>query len=103
MADAILKGEELSRPNLLRAVYRVMEESEELNPTKGIDTVQFESAIKSGLQGKINIHQFMNTVGGEDAAYEYIKKKIYKTDSQGNTSIESPFFAPTELAIPSVI
>lgn len=85
MADAILKGEKLSRPNLLRAVYRVMEDSERLMPTKGIDTVQFESSIKSGLQGKMNIYQFMNMEGGEDAAYTFMMNQIFKeeTDAAG--------------------
>lgn len=85
MADAILKGEKLSRPNLLRAVYKVMEDSERLMPTKGIDTVQFESSIKSGLQGKINIYQFMDMEGGEDAAYTFMMNQIFKeeTDATG--------------------
>lgn len=85
MADAILKDEKLSRPNLLRAVYRVMEDSERLIPTKGIDTVQFESSIKSGLQGKMNIYQFMNMEGGEDAAYTFMMNQIFKeeTDATG--------------------
>ena len=81
MADAILKGEKLSRPNLLRAVYRVMEDSEKLNPTKGIDTVQFESAIKSGLQGKMNIFQFRDMGGGEEAAYTYMMNQIFKEET----------------------
>lgn len=86
MADAILKGEELSRPNLLRAVYRVMENSEKYCPTKGIDTVQFESAIKSGLQGKMNIFQYRDMPGGEEAAYTYMMNQIFKedTDATGN-------------------
>lgn len=85
MADAILKGEKLSRHNLLRAVYRVMEDSERLMPTKGIDTVQFESSIKSGLQGKMNIYQFMDMEGGEDAAYTFMMNQIFKeeTDATG--------------------
>ena len=81
MADAILKGEKLSRPNLLRAVYRVMEDSEKLNPTKGIDTVQFESAIKSGLQGKMNIFQFRDMEGGEEASYTYMMNQIFKEET----------------------
>ena len=83
MADALLKGEKLSRPNLLRAVYRVMEDSEKLNPTKGIDTVQFESAIKSGLQGRLDIAQFRNMEGGEEAAYTYMMEQIYKPETDG--------------------
>lgn len=91
MADAImqgdkLKGNELSRPNLLRAIYRVMEESEKLNPTKGIDTVQFESAIKSGLQGAMNIHQFADMAGGEEAAYTFMMNQIYKENNGQRTN-----------------
>ena len=78
MADAFLKGEELSRPNLLRAVFRVMEDSEKFCPTKGIDTVQFESAIKSGLQGAMDIHQFREMEGGEEAAYTFMMNQIFK-------------------------
>lgn len=85
MADAILKGESLSRPNLLRAVYRVMEDSEKLMPTKGIDTVQFESSIKSGLQGKMNIHQFREMQGGEEAAYTFMKNQIFKEEYDQTT------------------
>lgn len=85
MADAILKGEELSRPNLLRAVYRVMEDSEKFCPTKGIDTVQFESAIKSGLQGKLDIAQFREEEGGEEAAYAYMMDQIFKPEADDNT------------------
>lgn len=81
MADAILKDEKFSRPNLLRAVYRVMEDSERLMPTKGIDTVQFESSIKSGLQGKMNIYQFMDMEGGEDAAYTFMMNQIFKEET----------------------
>lgn len=103
MADAIIKSEEsvggkLSQPNILRAIYRVMEDSAYDGRTynedgtvkeqgtyngKGIDTVQFESAIKSGLQGKIDIHQFANMEGGEEAAYTYMRKLIYKDAEAG--------------------
>lgn len=81
MADAIIKGEEavsgkMSRPNLLRAIFRVMEDSEKNNPTQGIDTVQFESSIKSGLQGALSIHTFEN----EDDAYDYMMNRIYEEE-----------------------
>ena len=86
MADAILKGEKLSRPNLLRAVFRVMEESERLCPTKGIDTVQFESAIKSGLQGAIDITQYRDMEGGEEAAYTFMMNQIFKEEYKKDDS-----------------
>lgn len=61
MADALLRNENTSRPNILRAISNIMEDSTydgrvrnalgEVTTTgtyngKGIDTVQFESAIK---------------------------------------------------------
>lgn len=88
MADALLQGEQTSKPNILRAIYRVMEDSERLNPTKGIDTVQFDSAIKSGLQAPIDLNPFLDMDGGEEAAFEYMKRVIYKLDDQGNPSNE---------------
>lgn len=88
MADALLQGEKTSKPNLLRAIYRMMEDSERLAPTKGIDTVQFDSAIKSGLQAPIDLNPFVDMVGGEEAAFEYMKGLIYKLDDQGNPSVE---------------
>jgi len=88
MADALLQGEKTSKPNILRAIYRVMEDSERLNPTKGIDTIQFDSAIKSGLQAPIDLNPFLDMEGGEEAAYEYMKRMVYKLDDQGNPSNE---------------
>lgn len=100
MADAILQGEkELSKPNLLRAIYRIMEDSaydgrerdskgnivkEGTYNGKGIDTVQFESAIKSSLQGAMDIHQFLDMQEGEEAAYTFMKNQIYKEKYRNN-------------------
>ena len=94
MADAILQNEDTGRPNLLRAIYQVMEESAERNPTRGIDTIQFESTCKSGLQGRVNIKQFSNTKGGETLAKHELEKAIYNEDGSYNTATyvyEVPF------------
>lgn len=109
MADAIIRGEtlrsgKLSRPNLLRAIYNVMEDSafdgrvrdsktgkilkEGTYNGRGIDTVQFESAIKSGLQGAMNIEQFANMEGGEAATYSFMMNQVYKTDDKGIRTTE---------------
>lgn len=88
LADAIIQGEDISHPNMLRAIYDVMEESERLNPTKGIDTVQFESTIKSGLQGKIDLSPFLHMEGGTEAAKAYMKSLIYKRNNDGTLSTE---------------
>lgn len=78
LADAILQGEDTGRPNLLRAIYQVMEESAKNNDTKGIDTVQFGSAIKSGLSGSISLTEFLGMEKGEKRAKEYLEKHIYQ-------------------------
>ena len=95
IADALLMHEDTSRPNILRAIDNIMEDSayddRERDITtgkitkqgtyngKGIDTIQFESAIKSSLQGAIDLNSFLNNKnGGEAAAYAYLKSHIYK-------------------------
>ena len=94
MADALLKNEKTSRPNILKTLTDIMEDSafdgreRDANGTiikqgtyngKGIDTIQFESAIKSSLQGAIDISKFAGDVeNGQQKAYDAIKSAIYK-------------------------
>ncbi len=86
MADAILQNEHTGRPNLLRAIYEVMEEShydENGNyKANGIDTVQFESTVKSGLMGRINLNKYVNDANGEDKAKAVMRACIYETTSK---------------------
>lgn len=111
MADALLRNEETSRPNLLRAISNIMEDSaydgRERDSTgkitkqgtyngKGIDTVQFESAIKSSLQTPLDLNQFINDKRtGEERAYDYLKSRIYKKGTNDydidNYVQEAPF------------
>ena len=83
MADAILQNENTGRPNLLRAIYEVMEEShydEDGNyKTDGIDTAQFESTVKSGLMGRINLNKYVNDANGEAKAKAVMEACIYET------------------------
>lgn len=97
MADALLRNENTSRPNILRAISNIMEDSAydgrvrnalgEVTTTgtyngKGIDTVQFESAIKSSLQTPIDLNQFLeDKENGEIRAYTELKTRIYKQDT----------------------
>ena len=84
MADAILQGENTGRPNLLRAIYEVMENShydaDGNYKTDGIDTVQFESTVKSGLHGAIDINKYINDANGEAKAKAVLEACIYKTE-----------------------
>ena len=84
MADAILQGEDTGKPNLLRAVYEVMEESAEGDITKGIDTIQFESTCKSGLTGAVNIKQYYDSPAGEALAKRELINAIYNADGTYN-------------------
>ena len=103
MADALLQNEETSQPNLLRAIYTVMEDSyfvgrkrdakskiiEKGTYTgKGIDTIQFESAIKCSLQGTIDVAQYWNDIDGEAKAIKLLEDLIYKKDANGNKTDE---------------
>lgn len=109
MADAILAGEETGRPNLLRALFQVMEDShydtvanEDGSITRtykkdGIDTVNFESAVKSGAQGRIDTQAYAEgreititdkegkeqqmVITPEAAFKSQLKSLIYKTET----------------------
>ena len=91
MADAILQGENTGRPNLLRAIFEVMEEShydEKGNyKTDGIDTAQFESTVKSGLMGRINLNDLVNDPNGESIAKARVEAAIYETAPKEVTEI----------------
>lgn len=107
MADAILAGEDTGRPNLLRALFNIMEESHyemiekdgkrvRVYKTDGIDTVNFESAVKSGAQGRIDTQAYAEgkeltvedikgnkhqvSVSHEKAFEDQLRSLIYKTE-----------------------
>lgn len=65
MADALLRSQ--GKTNILSAIFDFMEESQGLKKNedgtfsgepngKGIDTIQFESTVKTGLTGVIDLH-----------------------------------------------
>lgn len=112
MADAILQGEDTGQPNLLRAIYEVMEESAKASPKKGIDTIQFESTVKSGLMGRNDINRVLeggkwnelikvkdpNTgktvkrTRGEATAKAYLQNNLYIKNEQGKVIGYNPTF-----------
>ena len=85
LAGAILQNEDTGKPNLLRAINEVMEESAEKSPTMGIDTIQFASAVKSSLTGVIDINNATNA----EEAKERIRKAIYP-DYKGDWKSYTP-------------
>jgi hypothetical protein len=54
IADAIIRGSG-KRDSKLAAIFDFMEESARTNPTRGIDTVEFVSAVKHGISGVVDI------------------------------------------------
>ena len=117
MADAILAGEETGKPNLLRALFQVMEDShydtvrnEDGTITRtykqdGIDTVNFESAVKSGAQGRIDTQAYstgreitvtdtegneqQKIINPESAFKSHLQSLIYSTEVVDNKEVTS--------------
>ena len=87
MADAITRNEDTGKPNILRALFDIMEDSAKENPTKGIDAIEFESAVKVGLQGAIDINKFYNDLSGETNVKNEIRAAIYKGYDASTDSI----------------
>lgn len=95
MADALLRGEDTGKPNMLRALFDVMEDSvkytitvdkegninrtPKTDRTKGIDSFQFASAVKAGLQGTISLKDFIDKGGNTK---EYIESLIYNENGE---------------------
>lgn len=82
LANAITQNEDTGKPNYLRAIYEIMEESHRgetdsngnhIPRTDGIDTVQFESTVKTGLTGVIDITKAEST----DEAKQLLEDLIY--------------------------
>lgn len=89
MADAMLQGENTGKPNLLRAIYNVMESSHYDEVTgeykrDGIDTVQFVSAVKAGETGALSLNEYLNDENGEAIAENVLKAHIYNTTTTIN-------------------
>lgn len=87
MAEAMLQNEDTGKPNLLRAISEFMEESAERFPTRGIDTVQFGSAVKVGKQVRlIDISKAENV---EDAK-EIMRSFVYPDYVRGTWNTYVP-------------
>ena len=89
IADAIIRGSG-KRDSKLAAIFDFMEESARTNPTRGIDTVEFVSAVKHGISGVVDISS--DTLDYQETM-DILKSNIYTDDSNYNSSIvhEIPF------------
>lgn len=81
IADAILRNEDTGKPNLLKVLSEIMEESADRTDKrdKGIDTIMFASAVKAGLHGRLDIANFKD----EKAAKDYLESKICGDGADG--------------------
>lgn len=88
MADALLSNEKTTKPNILKVISEIMEESENgevvdgnyIAGTSGIDVIQFNSTVKSGEQGVVDINNLQN----EEDIKNTLREAIYGVDEQGN-------------------
>lgn len=92
LANAITQNEDTGLPNYLKAIYQVMEDSHKgttgtkgnhIPRVDGIDTVQFESTVKTGKTGLIDITDAGSTEEAiallEDAVYENKEEHSYNS------------------------
>ena len=97
IADALMRGQGID--NKLSALYDIMEESQGLvkdkdgnwsgTPNgKGIDTIQFESAVKTGLTGALDINNL-----NRDQIKSLFREKVFNPDGSYNYDYlhEMPF------------
>lgn len=103
MAGAMLENAETGKPNLLKVLYDVMEESafntvsgENVHNNKGIDIFVFESGIKSGLTGISDItakwangeYEGRTAEEAEADLKRQLINQIYAVDEEGNTMFD---------------
>lgn len=86
MAGAILQNEETGKPNILKAIYEVMEgSSTNMGQDRCLDTIMFESTTKTGVSGIINVNSFLEKDGATtDDVKHYIESCIYIDSSKRN-------------------
>jgi len=89
LADALTQNEDTGIPNMLRVISEIMEEShydkDGNYKNDGIDTVQFESTVKTGLMGRTDLTKYISMKDvGADTAKEVLLKHIYGADGKYN-------------------
>ena len=95
MADALMMNEDTGKPNILKAISNVMEQSFRRDNTRGIDTFQFESTCKSGLQATVDLSGVFNMDISSQAEADYVNKMIEKKlnnsiyDQNGNYKVDT--------------
>ena len=99
MAAALMEGKETGKPNLLKVLYDISEESAydttdagETYNGKGIDIFVFESGVKSGLTGVSDVttrwangeYEGKTVEQMEESLKQHLRNFIYVHDENGN-------------------
>ena len=91
MANALIGETDTGRPNIMRAIMRVMENShyttnengERVYKQNGLDTAIFHSGVKTGYMTGINLNQFLEDPNGEAKAIAELEKLFDPTTVDG--------------------
>lgn len=89
MANALIAGQNTSKPNLLGALFDVLEESYRTDPKEGLDFVVFESGVKTGLSGAISLNDLVDNPEGRALAKKRLESFIYEGGVVGNAYNEN--------------
>ena len=91
MANALIGETDTGRPNIMRAIMRVMENShyttnengEKVYKQNGLDTAIFHSGVKTGYMTGINLNQFLEDPNGEAKAIAELEKLFDPSSEDG--------------------
>lgn len=89
MANAMLAGQHTSKPNILGALFDVLEESYDSDYKEGLDFVIFESGVKTGLSGAISLNGLVDLKEGQRLAKAKLESLIYQGGRKGNAYNEN--------------
>lgn len=90
MAEALIQNENTGKPNLLRAINEFMEETADRFPTRGIDTIEYGSAVKVGKQTRlIDISKATSVEDAKEIMRAHVFKG-YKKGTWDTYQVEDP-------------
>lgn len=90
MAEALIQNEDTGKPNLLRAINEFMEETADKFPTRGIDTIEYGSAVKVGKQTRlIDISKATSVEEAKEIMRAHVFKG-YKKGTWDTYQVEDP-------------
>ena len=99
LADALIRS--VGEQSTLTAIFDFMEESHKTNPEKGIDTIMFNSAVKAGLMGVLDINDpnlshddvvnYLKSMSGMNQCEYDDRYELYKKTNKGIVYIKTDY------------